>query len=181
MSKNLSPFLANSFKTGCLQEKCSSLRLKMSEKENYFMRERRSAAGNSRSRRSAAPFDPIRGRELAGRSAFSLIFLPQNKKFLKNRPSFTFFQKTARADPRFLALKVRICALVASDQRFQVLKRASDSQIDPLQPMLTSIQKQPELKRRRTFLKNQPSFTFFQKTKKAVSLPRPAKTCRRNK
>ena len=64
MSENLSPFLANPLKTGCLQEKYSSLRFKMSEKENYFTCEPRFAAGNSHSRRSAAPSDPIRGREL---------------------------------------------------------------------------------------------------------------------
>ena len=130
-----------------------------------------SAAGNSHSRRSAAPFDQIRGRELTGRSAFSLIFMPQNIKFLKNRPSFTFFQKTAPVDSQFSAFKARICALRAADQSYQTLKSALDSHIDRLQPRPCSIQKRPKFNRRRQFLKNRPSFTFFQKTYKTACNP----------
>ena len=143
----------------------------MSEKENYFTCEPRSAAGNSSSRRSAAPFDQIRGRELTGRSAFSLIFMPQNIKILKNRPSFTFFQKTAPVDSQFSAFKARICALRAADQSYQTLKSALDSHIDRLQPRPCSIQKRPKFNRRRQFLKNRPSFTFFQKTYKTACNP----------
>ena len=50
----------------------------MSEKGNYFMREPGSAAGNSRSRRSAAPSVRIRGRELT-LEAVGRTFCPDSR------------------------------------------------------------------------------------------------------
>ena len=55
----------------------------------------RSAAVISRSRRSAAPSDPFRGRDLAGRSAFSLIFISEKEPASNKTLDFYDFVRRA--------------------------------------------------------------------------------------
>ena len=100
--------------------------------------------------------------------ALSLIFLSRNQKFLKNRPSCTFFQKNAAENPCVSGFRGRFRAPRSADQRYSSPKITMIDPKHPLPPLLKAIRKQPQLRRRSQFLKNRPSFTFFQKSRKAL-------------
>ncbi|MBR7063387.1 MAG: hypothetical protein IKI42_10190, partial [Clostridia bacterium] len=123
-----------------------------------------SAAGNSRSRRSAAPTVRIRGRELAGRSAFSFIFFTTKHIISQKSAKFHFFSENCSGILLIFPPQGQKSSPSGSFSAIIDTKSASESQIDPPPPLMNPIQTQPKLKRRRQFLKNCPSFTFFQKT-----------------